>query len=214
MSQGQPKATPPSDYQVILPEGWFRILLDPKDRDACIDALIERQFQGVDNAPHLKGEVRRDMRRRAAKAYRIGGIALYLSLQSIGPLTIPASMLVSLTPIPQPGALPLQALADSLVVSCGRPEEGERSDDGGADRKICIRHLPAGGAVRVQRWTSLPESVAGADQGLRSLIVEYHIPVPRARAILLLTFSTPLDFLAEAMSELFDAIAASLNWTD
>ena len=40
------------------------------------------------------------------------------------------------------------------------------------------------------------------------------VQVPRAEAILLLTFSTPLVQIADAMVDLFDAVAGSLSWMD
>ncbi|WP_328770984.1 hypothetical protein [Streptomyces sp. NBC_00286] len=47
-----------------------------------------------------------------------------------------------------------------------------------------------------------------------SLSVEYHVPVPGTAAFLLLTFSTPLEPVADAMADLFDAITGSLTWTE
>ncbi|MBC9731532.1 hypothetical protein [Streptomyces sp. TRM68367] len=98
------ETAPPDDYRLLLPEGWFRISLDPEQRDKSIDALVQRQFHGIDNVPHLKEGLRKDLRRRATKAYRSGGIELYLSLQEVGPFTIPASLLVTLAPLRHPEA--------------------------------------------------------------------------------------------------------------
>jgi hypothetical protein len=48
-------SSPPKDYRVIVPDGWFQVLLDPPDeRDRAIVALADLTFRGVDNAPHLK----------------------------------------------------------------------------------------------------------------------------------------------------------------
>jgi hypothetical protein len=44
--------------------------------------------------------------------------------------------------------------------------------------------------------------------------LDYQLPVPGTEAHLLLTFSTPLVEIADAMVELFDAVAASLTWMD
>ncbi|MFG3271221.1 MULTISPECIES: hypothetical protein [Streptomyces] len=100
---------PPGDYRLLLPEGWFQIPLDPEQRDKSIDALLERQFHGTDHAAHLKDGLRKDPRRRATKAFRSGGIELYLSLQEVGPFTIPASLLVTLAPLRHLQVLPLEA---------------------------------------------------------------------------------------------------------
>lgn len=194
---------PPADYHLLLPEGWFRILLDPEQRDGSIDALVERQFHGIDNAPHLKEELRADMRRRAAKAHRGGGIELYLSLQEVGPFTIPASLLVSLAPLRHAEPLPPRALARAFAEDA----------DPAAATEVSVEELAAGTAVRVRRTTrSAVEK--GKDGGRASVSVEYHVSVPGTTEFLLLTFSTPLEPIADAMAGLFDAIAGSLTWTE
>ncbi|MFE4409915.1 hypothetical protein [Streptomyces sp. NPDC056821] len=131
------ETAPPGDYRLLLPEGWFRILLEPEQGDKAIDALVERQFHGIDNAPHLKEELRRDLRHRAAKAHRSGGIELYLSLQEVGPFNIPASLLVTLAPLRHPGPLPLEALAQRIA------DDG----DGSVSIEDCARDPPSGSAV-------------------------------------------------------------------
>ncbi|MFJ8143529.1 hypothetical protein ACIQ8D_00345 [Streptomyces sp. NPDC096094] len=196
----------PADYRLLLPEGWFRILLDPDRRDRSVDALVERQFYGIDNAPHLKEELRADLRRRAAKAHRSGGIELYLSLQEVGPFTVPASLLVSLAPLRHAEPLPAEDLARAFA------EEAEEADPGEAPQ-ITVEELVAGTAVRVRRLSRQPGE-NGPDGDHVSVSVEYHLPVPGTMAFLLLTFSTPLEPIADTMAGLFDAIAGSLTWTE
>ncbi|MGA5263703.1 hypothetical protein ACPCI0_26215 [Streptomyces griseoincarnatus] len=195
---------PPSDYRLLLPDGWFRILLDPEQRDRSVDALVERRFQGVDNAPHLKDEMRADLRRRAAEAHRGGGIELYLSFQEAGPLTVPASLLVSLAPLRGPEPLSPHDLAAAFA-------KGAEPD--GDDTKASVEELAAGTAVRV-RSTTRPTERERQDGQRASVSVEYHVPVPGSAQYLLLTFSTPLEPVADAMAGLFDAIASSLTWTE
>ncbi|MGV9984550.1 hypothetical protein [Streptomyces olivaceus] len=206
-------AAPPADYRLLLPEGWFRILLDPDQRDKSVDALVERQFRGIDNAPHLKEELRGDLRRRAAKAYRSGGIELYLSLQAVGPFTIPASLLVTLAPLRHAEPLPPEDLARVLA------QDADAEDAGMPVPEVGVEELAAGTAVRVRRLASQPggaaPGAAGAPGGDHaSVSVDYHLPVPGTTAYLLLTFSTPLEPIADAMAGLFDAIAGSLTWTE
>ncbi|MER6147865.1 hypothetical protein [Streptomyces hirsutus] len=197
------KTAPPADYRLLLPEGWFRILLDPEQRDGAVDALVERQFHGIDNAPHLKEELRADLRHRAAKAYRGGGIELYLSLQEAGPFTIPASLLVSLAPLRRAEPLPPHALAEAFA----------QDADPAAATEVSVEELAVGTAVRVRR-TTRRAGEEEAEEGRVSVSVEYHVPVPGTTEYLLLTFSTPLEPIADAMAGLFDAIASSLTWTE
>ncbi|WP_329471894.1 hypothetical protein OIE75_21925 [Streptomyces sp. NBC_01723] len=196
--------TAPADYRLLLPDGWFRILLDPDMRNRSVDALVERQFHGIDNAPHLKEELRSDLQRRAAKAYRSGGIELYLSLQEAGPFTVPASLLVTLAPLRHAEPLPPEDLARALAAEA---EPGETPE-------VSVEELAAGVAVRVRRRTQQPSADSDASAEHASVSVEYHVPVPGTAAFLLLTFSTPLEPIADAMAGLFDAIAGSLTWTE
>ncbi|MER6532665.1 hypothetical protein ABT215_02350 [Streptomyces sp900105755] len=197
----------PADYRLLLPDGWFRVRIDPEGREGSVDALVDRQFVGVDNAPHLKRQLRDELLAQATAAYRDGGIELYLSLQQAGPLTIPASLLITLLR-PEPGTA--QPHPAELA--------GRLSADMAADATVL--ELAAGTAVRVRRATGQPGTPAPAgapgsvDEALPSVTVDYQLPVPGTTAHLLLTFSTPLLQIADAMVELFDAVAGSLTWLD
>jgi hypothetical protein len=43
--------------------------------------------------------------------------------------------------------------------------------------------------------------------------LDLHVPVPDSSAWLLLSFSTPLAPLADALVGMFDAVAGTLRWT-
>ncbi|MFF4347709.1 hypothetical protein [Streptomyces sp. NPDC001530] len=198
---------PPADYRLLLPEGWFRVRIDPEGRERSVDALLDRQFEGVDNAPHIKRQVREELLAQAAAAFQDGGIELYISLQQAGSLTIPASLLITLLPPPPGGSLPTAHDLEDLLSADGEAE-------------ISAVELSTGTAVRVRRVTGQPNRPAPAgvpgstDQALPSVTLDYQLPVPGTGAHLLLTFSTPLVQIADAMVELFDAVAGSLRWTD
>ncbi|MFG3171538.1 hypothetical protein [Streptomyces sp. NPDC048200] len=203
-----PRTAPPADYQLLLPEGWFRLSIDPERRERSVDALLERQFDGIDNAPHIRREVRGALLEQATAAFQDGGIELYISLQQAGPLTIPASLLVTLVPMPSGVRMPtVQELARSL-------------SDENPEREVTVVELAAGTAVRVRRLMGGPDHPApagasgDAGQTLPSVTSDYQLPVPATEAHLLLTFSSPLVQIADAMLELFDAVAGSLKWMD
>ncbi|MEU1270227.1 hypothetical protein [Streptomyces sp. NPDC005799] len=204
---GASGAAPPADYRLLLPDGWFRVRIDPDGREQSVDALVDRQFEGVDNAPHIKRQLRERLLAQAVAAYQDGGIELYLSLQQAGPMTIPASLLITLVTPPPGGSLPATAdLATRLAA------------DGDGD--VSLVELPAATAVRVRRETGQPDRPAPAgapgdpDEVLPSITLDYQLPVPATEAYLLLTFSTPLIQIGDAMVELFDAVAGSLTWMD
>ncbi|MCZ4121384.1 hypothetical protein [Streptomyces sp. H39-S7] len=200
----QPGAQPdaPSDYQLLLPDGWFRIDLDPERREGAVDALVERQFRGIDDAPIVKQQVREELRGRALEAYKNGGIELYMSMQAAGALTVPASLLVTLVPKESLGSeVPVDDLAAFLA------ERG-----GPAEYQVTVEELPAGTAVRTRART-VPAADDPSGSALPVTSVDYHVPVPGSEAYLLLSFSTPLDPIADAMADLFDAVALSLKWS-
>jgi hypothetical protein len=203
---------PPSDYRLLLPDGWFRIALEPERRRPSVDALVDRQFNGVENEPRLRRLLRDELFERATDAFEQGGIELYISLQQAGSLTIPASLLITLIPPRTPGAKPpsLRELGESLEA------------EGLERRTVSMTELAAGTAMKVRtdpyaRDLQPPNATAaeGQDsQSLPSVTVDYQLGVPRSDMNLLMTFSTPLIQIADAMVELFDAVAGSLAWKD
>lgn len=44
----------PRDCQIVLPDGWYRIPLEPGPRERAIRELVTRQFTGLRNVPRLK----------------------------------------------------------------------------------------------------------------------------------------------------------------
>jgi hypothetical protein len=191
----------PTDYRILLPDGWFRIDLSPECRQRSVDALVERQFNGIDDGPHLKRQAREELLARAVKAYENGGLELYLSLQQAGPVTIPASLLITFVPPQHPEVVPPEVLRNYLA------------GNGPAGRRITVEELQSGHAVRVRART-VPAAEDPTGNTLPTTSVDYHVPIPNSAAYLLLSFSTPLDPLADAMVGLFDAIAASLAWKE
>jgi hypothetical protein len=187
----------PQDYTFVVPADWWRVdLSSVTARDASVKALADRQFRGYDDRPQLKREFVEEMRARCREAADAGASELYLSLASVGPVPLAASLVVTLAPAPADSVL--QALAD----------EGER-----AGEEVAAVELAGGPAVRT-RTGSRPfsGSLLGGEPDLKTTTVRYGVPVPGVSAVLLLAFSTPLDAVTEEMTALFDAVASSLRW--
>ncbi|MGF7234319.1 MAG: hypothetical protein ACQSGP_05070 [Frankia sp.] len=113
----------------------------------------------------------------------------------------------------------------------GRPGPGDRRVPEGLNGSAPIPRPKSGPEPR---WANFPDSDAapiaspapgrrpspgvglgaGSDPALGMTTLEYLIPVPNpaARAIVLLSFATPVGSLAGALTFLFDAIASSLSW--
>ncbi|MFI8877970.1 hypothetical protein [Streptomyces sp. NPDC055243] len=189
--------TPPSDYTIFVPAGWFQLHLDPDERDRGIVALADRQFAGIDDAPVLKERLMRELQQQAKAAHRAGGVELYISLLTVDGLPLASSLLVSLLPDRWPGCRTAHDLARRLADAGRRPE---------------VRRLDAAGdAVREER-TEAPDPERQMGNTLATTTVNYHVPVPASDLWLTLTFSTPMEGLAPKMVELFDTVAETLHW--
>lgn len=191
---------PPRTYRLLVPEGWFRVDLDPDRAPGAVRALAARQFPGGDQLAQLRREFVDLLDRQCAQAQSIGGIEMYVATNSVGPLPLAASLVIVLLPEPPPGTPPLGPTEwrDEL-----------RADGHDAD----LVDLPAGTGVRTQTRTP-PEPDDPLGRTLPTTGVEIRVPVPGSGAWLLMSFSTPVEPLADAFVALFDAVAGSLAWVD
>ena len=178
---GLPHGTP-RDYAITVPDTWVLIPLEPGRRVKAISALIRRQFAGIPSSATARAALRRHFTDLAEAAWQTGGIELYLSLMTAGPLPIQASLLVTLIPPPPSGPLPVQAVA---------LEAKKRN------RSVSFVQAPAGTGVRTQG--------SATD-------ISFYFAVPGSGAWLLLSFSAPQGPLAVVMADLFDAVAGTLRW--
>lgn len=182
----------PVGYRLVLPQGWWVIDLDPARTEANVAALLEQQWRGVDDAPHLKAEARTSLLRQAGDAADAGGLQLFLSVGMLGGIPLSASLLISSLPLASPDELTDLA------------QEGR---DRGRD--VTRVELPAGAALRTL-WRQPP----GDDDlsGLAATCLDVHLAVPHAPRVLVLQFRTPMEPLAEVLVEVFDAVAGTLRW--
>ncbi|MFF4898280.1 hypothetical protein [Streptomyces sp. NPDC001068] len=181
---------PPSDYGLLVPDGWFRIPLEPGSWKSPIRALADRVFDGQDDAVLLKREFAKAVGARAEEGYENGGVELYISTASIGPVPLSCSLLVTVAP----------AGEDLRLEARGRLQE------------ITDVVLPFAGPATTRRTRKVPDAEDPTGNRLPVTVVDYAVRVPNTGAVLLLTFSTSLDMFADAMTDLFDAVAKSLHW--
>ena len=185
---------PPSDYRLMVPDGWVRIALDPEVWPRRIAKLVDDRFRGVDNLPHLKAQMREELAQRAQDAWAGGGVELYLSMMDVAGVPVASSLLVTLVPYPSGGMRPLEELAVALVAT------GEN---------VTMGEFPAGFAL-VHRYMTDPQPGSGSTFSDTHYDVTFDIPNTDSR--LLFSFSTPVEPLADALVELFESIAYSLTW--
>lgn len=191
--------TPPKDYNLVVPDGWFKLSLEPEHRDRSIVALAEQQFHGVDNAPLLKEQVMRELQKTAKDAYQAGGIELFVSTLRVGPLPLSSSLLVS---FPMPGTMPSSSDVHTFKEALSRR----------GTKATVVKLSAAGRAVREFRSEAASPSTQLGNE-LPTTTVKFYVPVPATEEWLILSFSTPLDPLARQMVGLFDAVADTLHWS-
>lgn len=197
-------------YTLVVPDDWFSIELEPGRAERDVARLVNRQFAGIDNAPHLKAQARRDLMERAEAAGKAGGVEMFLSLMQVAGVPIAASLTTYLVPPPASAVSP-----DELAAALAR--DGDQ---------VTVVDLPAGRAVRVVRDSAAPPEWSGNSApvpgqagpeapaaALDSREVQVFVPVPGGGAWLLLAFAAPLAPLAPAMTGLFDAVSQTLRWS-
>ncbi|MFF0190075.1 hypothetical protein [Streptomyces sp. NPDC005244] len=188
---------PPTDYRLAVPEGWERVVLDPDRWPHRIDKLVNRGLRRTRATPQLKAALAERVRAQAEAAHANGGVEMYLVNQVIGQVPVSAGLVVTLLrPPPGTEAGDLSDTALSLAAT-------------GADVRTV--DLPAGPAVRhLYRRTPSREDPDG--NRLTVTHLDVHLAVPRSEQRLLLSFSTPMEPLADALVTLFDSIARTLQW--
>lgn len=181
---------------LITPEDWYRLpLAEEAALKRAVTSLVDRQFRGIDNQPLLRREAADALLEQARRARAGGGVDLYLTFERTAGIPVAASLVVSLVPQP-PDTPTLRAVARDL-------------DDPAAPATVV--ELPSGPAVRRQRVTTVDAAELGASPDSPALLVDYTLLGP-SHTLLLLSFSSPLVQVADALAELFEAVAGTVEW--
>ena len=190
-------------YQLLLPPGWWHVPLDPDGSRAAIRSLLNQRFAALprDRVAALRRDIERELATRALRAVDAGAVDLWIQADVVHGLPVTAALTVSVLPVV--GDQQSAQLADALQA----PDVVE----------LGVVVIDAGQAVRRIRRTAAgsdPDGHLGVlDDALpAATLVEYLIPLPEPGEVLLLSFSCPVDELAEVFTALFDAVAASLMW--
>lgn len=177
-------ATVPRDFAVLLPPGWARIPIDGRG-NARAAALAAQKT--ADLTEPQRGQAREKLTRLIRSALRDarsrGGIDIMLSLAERDGVPLAASCLISY--VNQGQGVPLETLAAEL--------SGKEGD---------VSAAQVGGGPAVRRHHQ--------EGGMTKL--DYFLPLPGRTGLLVMSFGTPVEPLADAFVLLFDAIAQSLRW--
>jgi hypothetical protein len=186
-------------WSLLLPPGWWHIPLDER-RGQSVTALLDRQLASLprDRVATLRREVEGELTQLVERAIANGAVEIYLNVDLIRGLPVAASCLVTVVPTGAATALPAAELAALMR---------ERPGD-----EVGVLEVAGAPAARVRRREPVTDADGLSSGELAITRLQVYVPVPHTTEMLLLSFSTPMDPIADAMVALFDAIAGSLHW--
>lgn len=186
--------TPPAlPASVVVPEDWWKIQLHPvQRRQSAVRALVAAQFRGIDDQPIARRALEQELLEVADEAAEQYGAVLYVSRQTIAGLPVSVSLVVRVLP--------------KELGSVQRLRETFSGTD-----QIDIAELPAGRCLR--RIREVEPARDGYQEAPASFTADYWLDLPEGAGLLQLTYATPLAMVAEAWTELFDAVTSTVRWS-
>ncbi|GLY15126.1 hypothetical protein LWF15_12290 [Kineosporia rhizophila] len=200
-SETQPAAT---GWSLLMPSTWSRIRLRT-DRREQVSALVGRAFGSIsrDQGPALRRALERELLSLADEAFNGGGREFYVLTEIRRGLPVAATCVVTVVPQPVPPGVDAEILARVLANAPGsEPTTVTVGED----------VVPAVRRSEPKRFRSQEEGAEPFKVTFTGLDV--YVPFPDGSQILLLTFRTPMEQIAEPMSVLFEAIAGSLRFRE
>ncbi|HYZ55271.1 MAG TPA: hypothetical protein VE733_17465 [Streptosporangiaceae bacterium] len=188
-------------YSVILPPSWAKIPLR-NGTDAAVRRILDRSFAGFsrDQVAQQRHELRERLGKLIASAKSNAGLDLYLPVELMRGLAVPASFLVSEGAFDAGPETPPEEIVAVLAAR-------------GADASL----TEVDGAIGVRQDKIVPPDRA-RDIQYGSRHVDYTLAVPGdTRRWLVIAFSTigagdPGDDIAQLLTGLFDAVMTTFRW--
>lgn len=209
-------------YRLVLPEGWIRLPADPVALRPAARAMLMERFKALprDSTAQLRRQLEDELVQLGDSASGQFALDLLLLDTEVAGRPLAASCLVSILPVPIADSEQLAALAQdaregalrSEVLPLGRytgvrvvrDEVPEALDPLSSEQQEQV--------AAVMREMVGPDAVTtGAGPGA-SRVVDVFVPVPDTALTLLLSFSTSLRPLFEPLTELFTAIAGTVQF--
>ncbi|MFE2050360.1 hypothetical protein ACFXAS_17855 [Streptomyces sp. NPDC059459] len=197
----------PTGFNLVPPPGWDTIPLQSGTRQAIqriVRASVAQLPVGFpkDDIPKARMQLVKELKQTVRKARDSQGLTLYLPVERVHGLLIPASLIAS-TPLVSPTG---GAKHESVLVDLARDAEEASA-------------LELDGTAAVRTLCKLP---ADPERGIEvpSWRVQYIVPIPRSTPAkwLTFTFSTLLvpdmeTEFNETLVELFDAVMTTFRWS-
>ncbi|MGV8967389.1 MAG: hypothetical protein ACOH2F_14050 [Cellulomonas sp.] len=198
---GPPSVARVGSFALVLPPDWWTIpLAEERARRRSVDALVEHQFGHADASAVLKGQTRDALRDVADRAGESGGRLLAISLMRAAGLPLSTTLIT-------------YRLGGSDLSGAGVRELDARLRASSPESvSLDLGEVPAGLVLRKMSRRAGPADLGATETD--QLLVEYWIEPTGGGALLYLVFTTPHLELSEAMTDLFDAIAAGVTLVD
>jgi hypothetical protein len=191
-------------YRLIVPPGWVRIPLHD-DPQAAIDRILETSFAGLprDEVWPARRDLRAQLLDQIKTARDNEGVDLYLPVERVHGVTIPASFVVAILPFATAEEPQAEDVLAAYVAGTDNAE---------------VTELDGSPAARTQ---TVAPGVTGAEDGSQfpSTRINYLVRLPvEADTWMTISFSTigdgtPGSDFTTMMIALFDAIVGTLRWT-
>lgn len=196
---------PPLRIAMATPTNWFNLDLSANAMTSA-RKLVESLVAGQPNTDQkLKLQMIGTLQSQVRKARSQGGVLAAFWSLGLGGHAIGASVIAAVAPLGPDVPLTDDGGVDLTVAVAA---VSSKQAPGGVLVGTSTVDLPVGPAIRVHK-RQVAEAMGSKHD---TEVVQYFLQVPGERRLVVLTFSTPTLELAEALFELFDAMAASLRW--
>ncbi|MFG1947540.1 hypothetical protein [Nonomuraea sp. NPDC048826] len=187
----------PFGFTVRVPESWYTFDVWRAGRGADLSRAVDARIAAAPALKPHRPTLVRLLREVADLAGRHGAVfgAAMTDMEEGAPAVIATLMAFHTSGDPDPAGNTVEAIASGVTAIAP-------SSDSPVWREVRIVEIPAGRAVRVR--------------GVRedAVAMQTLVPVPGDEGVLDLVLTSPQHDLAEPMLDLFDAISATLAWSD
>lgn len=195
-------AGPGWTWALLLPPGWVTLPVEPTAARRAVRGMLEHALAGLprDQVAPLRIRLYRELRANLRRAREAGAVEVHTQVQLVRGLPVDAALTVSLLPYDGDGLL-----AGPVAAVLG--DAGDVVELGEA----VVAGVPA--LRRRRRWAEQvpptpgrPEAAAVWSTGL-----DWVLALPGGEGVLVLSFATATEPVADALVELFDALAGTLR---
>lgn len=194
-------------FSVAVPSAWFEVDLHPATRDQSIRALVEDRVRDLPELREHSAAIARLLRKQAREAWDSGATycASMVEPTEDGPVT--ASLTVSRIGGPTPGRPERDALVQDVLGTLTTKQA--RTEDDTWTTVTTVEVTEVGTCARAYgvEDIELPEDAGW----VRVVQMQTFVPLPASGAVLVVSCSSPVLPLAEALLDLFDALTGTLR---